>query len=65
MKPRCKLIGIEGGIPNLLELVSRSLRDAGQVEAEREMRARVLKVFNEDDSFIVALDVFMDYVTIE
>lgn len=60
-KPRCKLIGEDGNIFNLLGLASRTLKEAGLEDEADEMSKRVTS----SESYLEALAVISEYVDIE
>ena len=60
-KPRCKLIGKDGNIFNLVGLAVRALRSAGQEGNAKEMTAKVFS----SKSYEEALAIIMDYVEVE
>ena len=60
-KPRCKLIGEDGNIFNLVGVAARSLRHAGLTDKAKEMSE---KVYN-SGSYSEALSIIMDYVEVE
>lgn len=60
-KPRCKLIGEDGNIFNLVGLASRALRKAGQDKEAKEMQDKIFSA----KSYAEALSIISDYVDIE
>lgn len=60
-KPRCKLIGADGNIFNLLGLAGRALTRAGLREQKQEMLDRATKA----ESYDKALQIIMEYVEVE
>ncbi|NMB35610.1 MAG: hypothetical protein GX989_04905 [Firmicutes bacterium] len=60
-KPRCKLVGADGNIFNLMGIASRTLKDAGLEQQATEMRERIFK----SDSYNKALQIIMEYVEVE
>lgn len=60
-KPRCKLIGQDGNIFNLIGIASRSLRHAGLADKAKEMAEKVTHC----GSYTEALSIIMDYVEVE
>ena len=62
MKPRCRLIGEDGNIFNLMGIVSRTLKDAGEPEKADEM---IKRITSDAKSYDEALAVLMEYVDIE
>lgn len=59
-KPRCKLIGKDGNIFNLVGIASRTLRENGLRDQASEMQNRVFK----SGSYEEALSIIMDYVEV-
>jgi len=60
-KPKCKLIGKDGNVFNLIGIVSKTLKKAGKSEEATEMQIRVFKSGSYDE----ALQIFQEYVDIE
>ncbi len=60
-KPKCKLVGENGNIFNLIGIASRTFKDAGLEEQAAEMRERIFK----SDSYDKALQIIMEYVEAE
>lgn len=60
-KPLCKLIGEDSNVFNLIGLVNRTLRDAGQRKEAEEFRDRAFKAKSYDE-VLAMLD---DYVVVE
>ena len=60
-KPRCKLIGEDGNIFNLIGIAARALRKAGLADKTIEMSTRVMQ----SKSYEEALSVIMEYVEVE
>ncbi len=60
-KPRCRLIGEDGNIFNLLGIASRTLKRVGMPDKAKEMWDRV----TESKSYIQALAIISEYVEIE
>lgn len=60
-KPRCKLIGEDGNIFNLIGVASRSLRHAGLADKATEMSQKVMQ----SQSYTEALSIIMEYVEVE
>lgn len=60
-KPKCKLIGEDGNIFNLMGIASRTLKRAGLKEEAEEMVDRILK----SESYDMALQIIMEYVDVE
>jgi hypothetical protein len=61
MKPRCKLVGEDGNIFNLMGIASRTLKRAGLREEAEEMVDRITK----SASYLEALAIISEYVDIE
>ena len=61
VKPKCKLVGENGNIFNLMGIASRTLKEAGLKEQAAEMRERIFK----SDSYNKALQIIMEYVEVE
>jgi hypothetical protein len=59
-KPRCKLIGEDGNIFNLMGIASRTLKEAGMKDEANEMVDRITK----SKSYIEALAIISEYVEI-
>jgi hypothetical protein len=62
MKPRCRLIGENGNIFNLMGIVSRTLKEAGEPEKADEM---IQRITSGAKSYDEALAMLMEYVDIE
>ena len=60
-KPKCKLIGEDGNIFNLMGIASRTLKKAGLTEQAEEM---IEKIRN-SGSYHEALGIIMEYVEVE
>ena len=60
-KPKCKLIGADGNIFNLLGLAGRALTRAGLSEQKQEMLDRATNA----ESYDKALQIIMEYVEVE
>lgn len=60
-KPKCKLIGENGNIFNLMAIASRTLRNNNMKELAREMETRIVK---SSKSYEEALGVIAEYVEI-
>ena len=60
-KPRCKLIGEDGNIFNLVGVAARSLRRAGLADKATEMSQKVMQ----SQSYTEALSIIMEYVEAE
>jgi hypothetical protein len=61
MKPKCKLIGEDGNIFNLLGIASKTLKEAGLKSKADEMAARVY----DSKSYMEALAIISEYVEVE
>ncbi len=61
IKPKCKLIGEDGNIFNLIGIAARSLRKAGLADKATEMSEKVMQ----SKSYTEALSVIMEYVEVE
>ncbi|WP_296619980.1 hypothetical protein [Marivirga sp.] len=61
MKPKCKLVGADGNIFNLIRLAKKALNKADQNIQANEMTARVY----EAESYDAALQIIMEYVDVE
>ena len=61
MKPKCKLVGKDGNIFNLMGIASRTLKEAGLKEKADEMIQRITKSKSYDE----ALGIIMEYVEVE
>jgi len=62
MKPKCRLIGENGNIFNLMGIVSKTLKEAGEPEKADEMLQRITK---EAKSYDEVLAMLMEYVDVE
>ncbi len=60
-KPKCKLIGQDGNIFNLMSIASRTLKSAGLKEQAEEMIERI----SNSGSYHEALGIIMEYVEVE
>ncbi len=60
-KPKCKLVGENGNIFNLIGIASRTLKDAGLEEQAAEMTERIFK----SESYDKALQIITEYVEVE
>lgn len=60
-KPRCKLVGENGNIFNLIGVAARSLRHAGLADKATEMSQKVMQ----SQSYTEALSIIMEYVEVE
>ncbi len=61
MKPKCKLVGADGNIFNLIRLAKKALNKVDQNIQAKEMTARVY----EAESYDTALQIIMEYVEVE
>lgn len=61
MKPKCKLIGEDGNIFNLMGIASRTLKEAGMKEEAAEMFNRITTTAK---SYSEALSIISEYVEI-
>jgi len=59
-KPKCKLVGKNGNIFNLMGLASKALKKAGQEERAEEMIKKILK----SGDYNRALTIIMEYVDV-
>lgn len=60
-KPKCKLIGEDGNIFNLMGIAARTLKAEGYENKAKEMINRVTKSKSYDE----ALSMIMEYVEVE
>ena len=60
MKPKCKLIGEDGNIFNLMGIAYKTLKEAGMEEKSEEMIKRVTS----SKSYLEALAIISEYVDI-
>ncbi len=60
-KPKCKLVGEDGNIFNLMGVASKALKEAGLKEESEEM---VKRIPIEARNYIHALAIIMEYVEI-
>jgi len=60
-KPKCKLIGEDGNIFNLMGIASRTLRRAGLDTEAKEMVDRITKSKSYDEALVI----IMEYVEVE
>lgn len=60
-KPRCKLIGEDGNIFNLMGIASKTLKKVGMKDEADEMVDRITK----SQSYDEALAIIMEYVEID
>lgn len=61
MKPKCKLVGQDGNIFNLMGIASRTLKEVELKEKAAEMVDRITKSKSYDE----ALRIIMEYVEVE
>jgi len=61
MKPKCKLVGKDGNMFNLMGIASRTLKEAGLKEKADEMIKRIMNSKSYDE----ALGIIMEYVEVE
>ena len=59
-KPKCKLIGEDGNIFNLMGIASNTLKEAGLIEEAKEMVEKVTS----SGSYLEALAIISEYVEI-
>ncbi len=59
-KPKCKLIGEDGNIFNLMGIAYKTLKEAGLIEEAKEMVEKVTS----SDSYLEALAIISEYVEI-
>ena len=59
-KPKCKLVGTDANIVNLIGLASRALKDAGSWNLAREMTEKCFTCGSYDQ----ALAIIMEYVEV-
>ena len=62
MKPKCRLIGEDGNIFNLMGIATITLKKAGEAEKAKEMTRRIT---TEAKSYDEALQILMEYVDVE
>ncbi|MCQ4922206.1 hypothetical protein NE686_03860 [Tissierella carlieri] len=61
MKPRCKFVGKDGNIFNLIDNASNTLINVGMKDKAKEMIDRILNT----KSCMEAIDILLEYVEIE
>ena len=61
-KPKCRLIGQDGNIFNLIGIASKTLKENGMREEASEMQRRIT---TEAKSYYEALNIIGEYVEIE
>lgn len=59
MKPKCKMIGENGNIFNLMALAARALKEVGKEKEAEQMQNRITK---EARSYTEALGIIAEYV---
>ena len=62
MKLKCRLIGEDGNIFNLMGSVSRNLKEAGEPEKAEEI---IRRITSDAKSYDEALAMLMEYVDVE
>ena len=62
MKLKCRLIGEDGNIFNLMGIVSRTLKEAGEPEKAEEM---IRRITSDAKSYDEALAMLMEYEDVE
>ena len=62
MKLKCRLIGEDGNVFNLMGIVSRTLKEAGEPEKAEEM---IRRITSDAKSYDEALAMLMEYVDVE
>jgi hypothetical protein len=60
-KPKCRLVGEDGNVFNLIGLASRALKKAGLAEQAKDMTSKVFAAGSYDE----ALRIIGEYVEIE
>ena len=60
-KPKCKLVGENGNVFNLMGIVSRTLKQHGMRDQAKEMSDRIL---TEAKSYDEALTIIMEFVEV-
>jgi len=58
-KPRCKLVGKDGNVFNVIGLVRRALIKAGQQDAAKEFVQRAFKARSYDEVLVLCME-FVD-----
>lgn len=61
MKPKCKLVGQDGNIFNLMSIASRALKEVGLEEEVAEMVDKITK----SKSYDAAFRIILEYVEVE
>jgi hypothetical protein len=59
-KPKCKLVGQDGNVFNLIGIASRTLKQTGRITEAKEMTSKVFAC----GSYSEALSIISNYVTI-
>ncbi len=59
-KPKCKMIGADGNVFNLIGIASKALKKSGMSEEAKEMQTRVMSCGSYND----ALCIMMEYVEV-
>jgi hypothetical protein len=62
MKPKCRFTGEDGNIFNLMGIVSRTLKEAGEPDKADEM---IKRITSDAKSYDEALGILMEYVDVE
>lgn len=62
MKPKCKLIGEDGNIFNLMGIASKALKSSGMKTEADDM---IKRITTEAKSYNEALGMIMEYVDVE
>jgi hypothetical protein len=60
-KPKCKLVGSDGNIFNLIGIARRALKNAGYADKAKELTERIT-VSGEAQDYYAALGIILDYV---
>jgi hypothetical protein len=55
-KPKCKMVGEDGNVFNLIALASQALKKAKQGEQAKEMRDRVFKAGSYDEALVIMME---------
>lgn len=56
MKPKCKLVGQDGNVFNVIGLVAKSLRKAGQTQQEKEFTRKAFTCKSYDEVLRLAFE---------
>jgi len=59
-KPRCKLVGENGNIFNLVAIASRVLKDAGLRKEAKDMQDRVFASHSYDEALVIICEYVED-----